>query len=249
MIYEVNSPRPTELARLLLIPRCNQINPEQKSKNMIKMKYLAALLIGVAGLGLQQAQATTLDLQNSMHWSTNDTHLIGTVIPGLVANGGETARAALMTNNLLAMAAPSQAGTWGDTNDPLYSRTTLNTTGYPAATATGAQSSGAISDGGATITITLTQTFQYLVLAYDGQNSGVAVFDVSGLAVGDQIVVARYASPSDATHGDLVQDTKYLMTHWDLLNPGGSVPDGGATVMLLGAALGALGVARRYLFS
>jgi hypothetical protein len=30
---------------------------------------------------------------------------------------------------------------------------------------------------------------------------------------------------------------------------GGSVPDGGTTVMLLGAALGALGIARRYLFS
>jgi hypothetical protein len=29
--------------------------------------------------------------------------------------------------------------------------------------------------------------------------------------------------------------------------PGGAVPDGGATVMLLGAALGTLGVARRYI--
>jgi len=30
---------------------------------------------------------------------------------------------------------------------------------------------------------------------------------------------------------------------------GGSVPDGGTTVMLLGAALGALGMARRFLMS
>lgn len=215
---------------------------------MNKLKYLAAILIGVAGLGFQQAQAATFDFQNSMHWSTNDTYLIGTVIPGLVANGGETQRAALMTNNLLAMAAGSQTGTWGDTNDPLYSRTTWPS--GPAATAVGAQSSGQIFDGGTTITITLTQTFQYLVLAYDGKNSGVAVFDVSSLAVGDQIVVARYASPADPTHGDLVQNTRYLMTHWDLLNPGGGqVPDGGTTVMLLGAALGALGVVRRYLSS
>jgi hypothetical protein len=86
-----------------------------------------------------------------------------------------------------------------------------------------------------------------LVLAYDGKNSGVAVFDVSSLAVGDQIVVARYASPANPVQGDLVQNTKYLMTHWDLLNPGGNnVPDGGSTVMLLGAAIGALGLARRY---
>jgi hypothetical protein len=36
------------------------------------------------------------------------------------------------------------------------------------------------------------------------------------------------------------------MTHWDLLNPT-TAPDGGTTVMLLGAALGALGMVRRYL--
>jgi hypothetical protein len=32
-------------------------------------------------------------------------------------------------------------------------------------------------------------------------------------------------------------------------SPGGTVPDGGTTVMLLGAALSTLGVARRYLKS
>ena len=215
---------------------------------MNKMKYLAAVLIGIAGLGFQQAQAASFDFQNSMHWSTNDDYLIGTVIPGLTGNGGEAARGALMTNNLLAMAAGAQTGTFGDPDNPLYSRTTWP--GGPAATAVGAQSSGAISDGGATLTITLTNTFQYLVVAYDGQNSGVAVFDVSSLQVGDEIVLARYASPENAgTEGDLEQHTRYLMTHWTLLNPGTNVPDGGATVMLLGAALGALGMARRYLFS
>ena len=104
---------------------------------MIKMKYLAALLIGVAGLGLQQAQATTLNLEDQMHWSNNDPYLIGTVIPGTL-NGGQAVRDAAMTNTLLGMATPSQAGTWGDQNDPLFSRTTLNTTGYPAATSVGA---------------------------------------------------------------------------------------------------------------
>jgi hypothetical protein len=34
---------------------------------------------------------------------------------------------------------------------------------------------------------------------------------------------------------------------WTLFGPGGAVPDGGTTVMLLGAALGALGMARRFL--
>ena len=82
----------------------SQVN--RKKDKMNKMKYLATLLIGIAGLGFQQAQAATFDFQNSMHWSTNDTYLIGTVIPGLTGNGGQAARDAAMTNTLLNMAAP-----------------------------------------------------------------------------------------------------------------------------------------------
>jgi VPDSG-CTERM motif len=40
------------------------------------------------------------------------------------------------------------------------------------------------------------------------------------------------------------------LTRWKLFGPGvPGVPDGGTTVMLLGAALGALGMARRFLKS
>jgi len=48
--------------------------------------------------------------------------------------------------------------------------------------------------------------------------------------------------PSDGPLG-------YGLSGWILFPPGGTpgVPDGGATVMLLGAALGALGMARRFL--
>lgn len=215
---------------------------------MNKMKYLAALLIGVAALGFQQAQATSLNLENNMHWSTNDAYLLGTVIPGLNGNGGQAARDAAMTNTLLGMAGHQQIGTWGDQNDPLYSRTTLNTTGYPAASAAVTVMGSGIPDGGATLTITLTGSFQYLVVAYDGMQSGVAVFDIHTLVAGDQIVLARYAFPSDPVRGDLQEGTFYRMTSWTLLNPI-SVPDGGATVMLLGAALGALGMARRFIMS
>jgi VPDSG-CTERM motif len=42
----------------------------------------------------------------------------------------------------------------------------------------------------------------------------------------------------------------YGLSGWALFTaPGGAVPDGGATVMLLGAALAAIGVARRFLMS
>jgi hypothetical protein len=42
----------------------------------------------------------------------------------------------------------------------------------------------------------------------------------------------------------------YGLSGWALFTaPGGAVPDGGVTVMLLGAALGALGIARRFIMS
>ncbi len=220
---------------------------------MKKFKYIAPILIAVACFGLQQAQATSLDLSDHMHWSNNDSNLIGTVIPGITGQGGngQADRDALMTNVLLGMVHGAQAGTWGNNNDPLYSRTTngANPGGWTLATATNAGLSGTVADGPLTLTITLTGSFRYLAVTWDGQNAGVAVFDVSSLQAGDTIVLSRYAQPDAGTHGDLLQDTgQYLMTHWTLLNPT-SAPDGGTTVMLLGAALGALGMARRFIRS
>jgi hypothetical protein len=58
----------------------------------------------------------------------------------------------------------------------------------------------------------------------------------------------------DGTTGNLIGSNTmaqgfFRMTGWTLLNPTGSVPDGGTTVMLLGMAFGALGMARRFLKS
>jgi VPDSG-CTERM motif len=42
----------------------------------------------------------------------------------------------------------------------------------------------------------------------------------------------------------------YGLSGWALFTaPGGAVPDGGATVMLLGAGICVLGIARRYIMS
>lgn len=45
----------------------------------------------------------------------------------------------------------------------------------------------------------------------------------------------------------LITATGGLLMGWSLFSAGGQVPDGGTTVMLLGMALGALGMARRFL--
>src|SRR5215813_9041598 len=90
---------------------------------MKKLKYIAPILIALACFGLQQAQATTYDWESSMHWTANDTYLIGTVIPG-ENGGGQAQRDADMVNTLRGMGAHTQQGVFGDQSNPLYSRTT-----------------------------------------------------------------------------------------------------------------------------
>jgi hypothetical protein len=156
-----------------------------------------------------------------------------------------------MTNNLLGMANIGYPNPASQTtmNGSLYSRTTLP--GGPPATDGVAVPFGGITIVNGLIQINLTQTFQYLVVAYDGKNAGVAVFDISSFGAGDTIQLYAYAAKDLAHPGDLLgsdhaQQGYYLVTSYSLLNPLG-VPDGGATVMLLGAGLGALGIVRRYL--
>jgi hypothetical protein len=87
---------------------------------------------------------------------------------------------------------------------------------------------------GKTTTINLgTGLYTYLFAKYDGPNYGAEVWyvgDLSGIIT------------IPATAGG------YGLSGWTLFGPGGQgVPDGGTTVMLLGAALGALGMTRRFL--
>jgi VPDSG-CTERM motif len=76
-----------------------------------------------------------------------------------------------------------------------------------------------------------TGTYSYLLATYVGRVSDSVIWYIGNLS-------------GDITIPDLVN-----LTGWTLFGPGGvpGVPDGGTTVMLLGAALGALGMARRFL--
>ena len=228
-----------------------------KTKNIIKWLALPAVL-GLLSLATAQADTTLGSPPTyAAKWSpTSSPYLLGTVIPGLEGNQGQVSRDVLMTNNLLAVALGTHSGSNpGTTADPFYSRTNLADSG--AATGTNAAfASGLGSGSGSTISIDLNHfgTFTYLVVAYDGPNSGVAIWDIAGLT--GNITFAAYAFPElngvgptetgNLLNGGTIQ--QYRITSWTLLNPT-SAPDGGATVMLLGAALGALGMVRRYLAS
>jgi hypothetical protein len=92
------------------------------------------------------------------------------------------------------------------------------------------------ADGtGTSINLGAMGTYNYLFAKYDGPNQGSVVWYVGNLS-------GSITIPS--------QWNQYGLSGWTLFGPGGAgVPDGGTTVMLLGAALGALGMARRYLRS
>ena len=107
--------------------------------------------------------------------------------------------------------------------------------------------------GPVTINLDVVGTFQYLVVAYDGTQSGAVVWNIStltGTISFDAYGGIELGGPNGKT-GNLfganssTQGTRKI-TSFTLLNPTGGVPDGGTTVMLLGAALSTLGVARRF---
>ena len=81
--------------------------------------------------------------------------------------------------------------------------------------------------------------YSYLFAKYDGKNAGSEVWYVGNLS---GIITIPGVG--------LLPGQNYGLSGWTLFGPGGtSVPDGGTTVMLLGAALGALGMARRFVMN
>jgi VPDSG-CTERM motif len=222
----------------------------------MRMKNITKWLGASVAFGLLSLATQRADAVLQMSYTTDSQYLVGTVLPGLEGNGGQAQRDADMTNTLLGMGLQTQMGpNPGVAGNPLYSRATWP--GGDPATATGAVAVSGLGGGTGNVFITLTGTYQYLVAAYDGQNSGVAVWNISTIAAGTTIEIYGYAKPEvvngqetgNLLGSDHAQQGYYRITSYTLLNPTGGVPDGGATVMLLGAALGALGMVRRYLAS
>jgi hypothetical protein len=94
---------------------------------------------------------------------------------------------------------------------------------------------GGLVDGTSTTINLGSGLYTYLFAKYDGPNYGSEVWYVGNLS--GMITIP-------ATAGG------YGLSGWTLFGPGvPGVPDGGTTAMLLGTALGTLGLARRFLLS
>jgi hypothetical protein len=194
-----------------------------------KLAMLSAVVCAVMLAFTNNARAdTTLGFFDPVTL-TGDSHVVGTVSDASPAN--PTAHADYI-NFLITMGTNTSAthdfgGSEGIQN---FYRTTNTFGSLPTASAT-----GAVSGTGTTIDLNALGTFTYLFAKYDGQNDNSVVWNIAGLT-------GTLTIPGFGPLG-------YALSGWILFGPTGTVPDGGTTVMLLGAALGALGMARRYLKS
>jgi hypothetical protein len=158
----------------------------------------------------------------------NDTHVVGTITPGAPADPADVAT---YINFMITLASPGSGNFAGQH----ITRSSNTFASLPNALVP-----GAVSGPGNVTNINLGAggVYSYLFAKYDGQNDISQVWYVGNLS-------GMLTIPADGPLG-------HGLSGWILFGPGGvppGVPDGGTTVMLLGAALGALGMARRYLMS
>ena len=222
---------------------------------MDKLKYLAAILLGIAGLALQQSKADTITLGvgnsamsgfpppyatanitvagNGLSATVTFTSVVNSTYANFMGDGGSVAlnvNGSFSLSNLAASnsfsgfhpPAPVNAGAGND--DGFGSFTLRLNTGSGYATSA------------TTISFTVTNTSG---TAWTGVTSGLNPFLLANNK--------GYFAASHIFVGLLTNLRQGAQTTGFAGN--GTVPDGGATVMLLGMALGALGVVRRYLTS
>ena len=228
---------------------------------MNKVKYIAAVLIALAGLGLQRADAiqyslsngnpaltgagftgpyatVTVNLVNSTHATVTFNSLTQTIggntyvyLMGDGSSGAVNVRA-----NSWSISGMSGSNSYAGFNNPILSNAgSQNVDGFGTLNQTVNN-----FDGFSYAMTTLSFTLTNLSGSWANANA-VLIANIQGALAASHIFVAQLIN------GQLVNVnvTGYAAN-------GGAVnnaPDGGTTVMLLGVALGALGMARRFLRS
>jgi VPDSG-CTERM motif len=198
--------------------------------NIVPPKKVALLSAAVCAVMLafaQNASATPHALPPDIALAFNDSHVVGTVTPATPANPADVAG---YINFMIGLT----PGTFGTFHNPPHTQTITRSTNL-FGSLPNALVPGAVSGGGTTINLGAGGVFSYLFAKYDGQNDVSLVWNVADLT-------GTITIPGIGPLG-------HGLSGWILFPPGGQVPDGGATVTLLGAALGVLGVTRRYLFA
>jgi hypothetical protein len=222
---------------------------------MNKIRCVVPVLIAIAGLGLQQAKAdsisfklsvgnsaisgypgpyasVTVNRTDSTHATITFTSLTAAGNIYLLGDGSSVAVNMNATSWTLGTITGSNAGT-GFTPGPYSNGGSGNVDGFGVLNQTINSFDGFTHSSGS-ISFTLTNTGGTW-----GSANQVLIANAQGAMAGAHIFVTL--SPANAKNGALA--TGFAA------NGGAQVPDGGTTVMLLGVALGVLGMVRRFLVS
>jgi hypothetical protein len=148
-----------------------------------------------------------------------DVHVLGTVSPGAPADDADVAT---YINFMITLPSPGA----GTLSGQAITRSSNVFASLPNAVVTNVDGTSTTFDLG-------TGLYSYLFAKYDGQNDISQVWFVGDLS-------GSVTIPLDGPLG-------HGLSGWELFGPGGQVPDGGSTVLLLGAALSAIGLVRRKL--
>src|SRR6266542_4447220 len=187
-----------------------------------KFTLLFAAVCAVMLAFSQNASALRIAMPPSINLTIGDQHELGFVEFGIPSGDSDRLN---YVNHLIGMALGSQDDAFGQH----FTRSNNAFGSLPQAVL-----AGHVNGTGTSINLGAAGTYTYLFAKYDGPNYGSEVWyvgDLSGIIT------------IPATAGG------YGLSGWTLFGSAGSVPDGGTTVMLLGAGLGVLGMARRFLMS
>jgi hypothetical protein len=228
------------------------VNVEISEMKFYKIKYIAAGLVAIAGLGLQQAKADTF----SFNLSVGNPAISGYPGPYASVNVNRT-NSTHATITFTSLTAAGNIYLMGDGSSVALN---VNATSWTVTNVTGSNSGtgftpGAYSNGGSG-NVDGFGVFNQTINSFDGfthssstirftltNTSGTWANVAAVLAAnsGGSLAAAHIfvtVSPANAGNGALC--TGFAAN-------GSQVPDGGTTVMLLGLALGTLGLARRYI--
>jgi hypothetical protein len=220
---------------------------------MNKIKYIAAVLIAIAGFGLQQAKAFESDL------SVGNTAISG--FSGPYAHLSITLTSP--TTATVTFTSLTNSGNIYLLGDGGSVALNVNATSFSVSGITGTNSGTGFSPGPFTFAGAGVEdgfgSFNLTINSFDGftHSSDTITFTLTNLsgtwATQADVVTANgsgfdaaahifvTSSPANASNSALATGFAAEPAH------GGGVPDGGTTVMLLGAGLSALGMVRRFL--
>jgi hypothetical protein len=216
-----------------------------QKNHMYKIKYIAAVLIGIAGLSLQQANATVINAPVMSILNVGNPDLTG---------GGNNPPYGTVTVSL------NGAGTLATITFTAADSYLFGGAQAVDVNVNGAFTTGTISDANFSFAgagqVDGFGNFNLTLDDFDGRMDAVSsvTFTISGSWADEASVLAFNTGGGngpafDAAAHIFPPDTTALTGFAGESGPFTHVPDGGVTVMLLGVALGALGMARRYLKS